>query len=356
MNMGPEILIIDDEQDICELVAGILEDDGFQTRSAYDSAGAIKEITARQPDLVLLDIWLQNSHMDGLELLKEIKKCAPNLPVVMISGHGNIETAVTALKNGAHDYIEKPFETEKLLLVIKRIIERMALKRENDELRMRAGIPLKLIGSSRIVEQLQNHINKIAVTGSRVFIQGETGSGKEVVARLLYKQSSRADGPFIAVNSAVLSSTHLEEVLFGRIRNGRVEPGLFERAHRGVLFFDEIGEMPLETQGRIVRLLVEQKFTRIGDSTPVEVDVRVFSSSTHYPQSLIDTGRLREDLFHRLNVLSLHVPPLSKRREDIPDLIEYFSDELSRISGLSKCPISKETLSILQYYKWPGNV
>ena len=359
--MARDILIVDDEADIRLLIAGILRDEGYQTREAADSTAAMAAIHARRPNLLILDIWLQNSRLDGLELLEAIRLEHPALPVVMISGHGNIETAVTAIKRGAYDFIEKPFKADRLLLVVERAIEAARLRRENEELRLRAGGETELIGESPGVALIRQAIERVAPTGSRVLITGAPGSGKEVVARSLHSRSKRAGGPFVAVNCATLRPDRLEVELFGTEAGaeGPDSPskvGTLEQAHGGTLLLDEVADMPLETQGKIVRVLQEQTFERVGGATRVEVDVRVIASTNRDLAEEMQGGRFRQDLFYRLNVVPIRMPSLRERREDIPLLLDHFMRRSAEISGLPARTIGPDALAWLQAYDWPGNV
>src|SRR5580704_13390357 len=345
--MAHDILIVDDEADIRMLIAGVLKDEGYATREAADSGEALAAIQARQPTLVILDIWLQGSELDGIAILQQLRAEMPSVPVVMISGHGTIETAVEAIKIGAYDFIEKPFKADRLLLVIARAIEAALLRRENAELKLRAGGELDLVGASSAVNQLRQQIERVAPTGSRVLVTGAPGSGKEVVGRLLHARSRRAQGPFVPVNCATMRPDRLEIELFGCEASNDGNPrkvGTFERAHGGTLFLDEVADMPLETQGKIVRALQEQTFERVGGSRRVEVDVRVVASSNRELSAEIAAGRFREDLFYRLNVVPIRVPPLRDRREDIPLLARHFM------------ALGEDALAALQAYTWPGNV
>jgi two-component system, NtrC family, nitrogen regulation response regulator NtrX len=356
--MARDILIVDDEADIRMLIAGILKDEGYETREAGNSAQALSAIRARQPSLVVLDIWLQGSELDGIEILKVIRRELPDLPVVMISGHGNIETAVTAIKIGAYDFIEKPFKSDRLLLIVERAIEAARLRRENQELRLRIGGDIDLIGVSHAVTQLRQQIDKVAPTGSRVLITGPAGAGKEVIARMLHARSRRANGPIVAVNCATMRPDRLEIELFGTEATGD-EPrkiGTFEQAHGGTLLLDEVGDMPLETQGKIVRVLQEQTFERVGGGNRVEVDVRVVASSNRDLSAEIIAGRFREDLFYRLSVVPIRVPPLRERREDIPLLARHFMARSAEAAGLTFREFGEDALAALQAYEWPGNV
>lgn len=356
--MASDILIVDDEADIRELVAGILNDEGYDTRSAGDSDKALAAIEARRPGLIILDIWLQGSKLDGLELLDIIRERHPDLPVVVISGHGNIETAVSAIKKGAYDFIEKPFKTDRLILVVRRAIEAYRLRRENSELRLRAGDDTTLVGVSPALSQVRQTVDKVAPTNSRVLIQGPSGSGKEVVARLLHERSRRAASAFVALNAANMAPERMETELFGTEESaaGPRKVGVFEQAHGGTLFLDEVAEMPLETQSKILRVLVDQTFERVGGSARVKVDVRVVSSSSRDLLDEIAKGRFREDLYHRLNVVPIHVPPLAARREDIPLLVEHFMAQISRSTGLPPRRVSDDAMAALQAHDWPGNV
>lgn len=356
--MTSEILIVDDEADIRELVAGILNDEGYGTRVAGDSDGALAAIEARRPGLLVLDIWLQGSRLDGLELLDVIHERHPDLPVVIISGHGNVETAVSAIKKGAYDFIEKPFKADRLILIVRRALEAYRLRRENDELRVRVGDDTTLIGVSAAVAHVRQIIDKVAPTGSRVLITGPSGAGKEVVARLLHSRSRRAAHSFVAINTATMAPERMESELFGTEASaaGPRKVGVFEQAHGGTLFLDEVAEMPIETQSKILRVLVDQTFERVGGGPKVKVDVRVVSSSSRDLTEEIAKGRFREDLFHRLNVVPIQVPPLSTRREDIPLLVDYFMGLISKTTGLPARIISEDAMAALQAHDWPGNI
>lgn len=356
--MAADILIVDDEADIRELVSGILEDEGHRTRLARDSDEALRIIEERRPQLVILDIWLQGSRLDGLEVLTLIKRTYPDLPVVIISGHGNIETAVTAIKRGAYDYIEKPFKADRLVLVTLRALEASQLRREVRELKERSTVSAEMIGKSAAINQLRGAIDRLAPTNSRILIRGSSGAGKELAARLLHQKSHRADGPFIVLNAASMAPDRVEEELFGTEdrSGGPRKVGALEEAHGGTLYIDEVADMPLETQGKVLRVLVEQKFQRIGGSQKVSVDVRIVSSTSRDLEREMGEGRFREDLYHRLNVVPLRVPGLAERREDIPDLIQYFIGQLSQASGLSPRRIGEDATAVLQAHDWPGNV
>ncbi|MFC5068474.1 sigma-54-dependent transcriptional regulator [Flaviflagellibacter deserti] len=357
--MSADILIVDDEADIRDLVAGILQDEGYKTRTARNSDLAIAAVEERRPHLIFLDIWLQGSKLDGMQILDVIKQHNPDVPVVMISGHGNIETAVAAIKKGAYDFIEKPFKADRLVLVASRALEASRMKRELRELRQQSNHPSGLIGRSSVMNQLRATIERVAPTNSRVLITGAPGCGKELVARSLHAQSQRSNGPFVAVNAAAITPENMEVALFGveSDGNGRQrQVGALEEAHGGTLFIDEVAEMPRETQSKILRVLVDQNFTRVGGSNRVSVDVRIIASTGRDLPSEISAGRFREDLFHRLAVVPIRVPGLAERREDIPETIEYFLDQIAGQSGLPKRAIGEDALAVLQSHDWPGNV
>jgi two-component system nitrogen regulation response regulator NtrX len=356
--MATDILIVDDETDIREAVAGILSDEGHGTRTASNSDEALAAIEARRPQLIFLDIWLQGSRLDGLQILEIISEQHPNLPVVMISGHGNIETAVQATKLGAYDFIEKPFKADRLVLVAERALEASRLKREVSDLRTRAGVSNKLIGSSVAANQLRQVIERVGPANSRVMITGNPGAGKELTARLIHEQSARASGPFVAINAANITPDSMEEELFGiEAGEGRGrKTGALEEAHGGTLYLDEIADMPRETQGKILRVLVEQNFQRVGGATRVHVDVRIISSTSHNLAENIAAGTFREDLFHRLSVVPIRVPALSERRDDIPELIAYFIDQLAQTTGMPKRDVGDDAMAVLQSHDWPGNI
>jgi two-component system nitrogen regulation response regulator NtrX len=357
--MANDILIVDDEADIRDLVAGILDDEGFKTRTARDSDTALAEISGRRPNLIFLDIWLQGSKLDGLQLLEQIKRDHPEVPVVMISGHGNIETAVAAIKRGAYDFIEKPFKADRLILVANRALETSRLKREVRELKQHAPSSGTLVGRSPCMNQLRQTIDRAAKANSRIMIVGPSGGGKELAARTLHAMSSRADGPFVVINAAAITPERMEVELFGiELSDGETgrKPGALEEAHGGTLFIDEIADMPRETQNRILRVLVDQTFQRAGGTTKVSVDVRIVSSTARNLEAEIAEGKFREDLYHRLSVVPIRIPPLSERREDIPDLVEYFMDQISASTGLPKRRIGEDAMAVLQSHVWPGNV
>jgi two-component system nitrogen regulation response regulator NtrX len=356
--MPADILVVDDEADIRDLIAGILEDEGHYVRPARDSDEALEAVRQRSPNLVILDIWLQGSRVDGLDLLALFKETDPDMPVIVISGHGTIETAVSAIRLGAYDFVEKPFTADRLLVVLQRALETARLRRENAALRARSAASGELIGSSAVMAQLRAAIERIAQTNSRVLISGAAGSGKELVARLIHDRSGRSGASFIAINAASIAPERMESELFGEEGpDGRPRKiGVFEQAHAGTLLLDEIGDMPLETQSKILRVLIDQRFQRLGGSVDVQVNVRVISSTSRDLREDISRGRFREDLFHRLNVVPLRVPALAERREDIPELAAYFVRRLAETSGLTIREIASDAMAALQAADWPGNV
>jgi two-component system, NtrC family, nitrogen regulation response regulator NtrX len=356
--MSAEILVVDDESDIRELVAGILEDEGFQTRTARNSDEALAAIQSRRPSLVFLDIWLQGSRLDGLQVLEAVKATHPDLPVVMISGHGNIETAVSAIQKGAYDFIEKPFKADRLILVANRALETSQLKREVRELKVKTGDTQRMVGKSTVVSQLRQQLERVAPTNARVFVTGSAGTGKELVARTIHGLSARSSGPFVVLSAATIAPETMEEHLFGvEASEGRpLRIGALEEAHGGTLYLDEVGDMPRETQSKILRVLVDQNFQRVGGGGRVSVDVRIISSTSRDLLADIAAGRFREDLFHRLNVVPVRVPELAERRDDIPELIAFFMEQISVSSGIPKRRIADDAMAVLQSHDWPGNI
>jgi two-component system nitrogen regulation response regulator NtrX len=357
--MAADILVVDDENDIRQLVSGILQDEGYTTRTASDSDGALGAIAARRPNLVFLDIWLQGSRLDGLQLLDTVKQQHPDVPVVMISGHGNIETAVSAIKRGAYDFIEKPFKADRLVLVADRALENSRLKREVKALKQLAPLPSSVIGQSPPINQLRQTVEKVAPTNSRILIIGPSGAGKELAARTIHRLSNRAEAPFIVINAAAITPELMETELFGveesNGAHGR-KIGALEEANGGSVFIDEIADMPRETQNKILRVLVDQTFQRVGGSSKVSVDVRIISSTARNIEAEIAAGKFREDLYHRLSVVPVRVPSLAERREDIPHLVDYFMDQISQSTGLPKRQIGPDAMAVLQLHDWPGNV
>ncbi|MDP8916273.1 MAG: sigma-54 dependent transcriptional regulator [Pseudomonadota bacterium] len=356
--LSADVLVVDDEADIRELVAGILEDEGYRVRTAADADGALGAVRARKPGLVVLDIWMQGGGIDGLELLEVLKGLDADLPVIMISGHGTIETAVGAIKRGAYDFLEKPFKSDRLLLMVDRALESARLRRENRRLRTQAVVPSGLVGRSQAAQQLRQMIAKVAPANSRILITGPAGAGKELVARLIHESSPRARGEFVPISAAGMTPERMDLELFGEEGEGgrprRI--GVFERAHGGTLYLDEVADMPRETQSRILRVLVEQRFRRVNGDGDVQVDVRVVSSTSKDLRTEIAEGRFREDLFHRLNVVPVRVPGLTERREDIPELVEYFVERISAATGLPKRKLGEDAIAMLQAHDWPGNV
>lgn len=354
--MTKDILIIDDEADIRTLIQGILEDEGYATRQAGNATQAFEKIAERRPALIVLDVWLQNSEFDGLAILEKVKAEHPHLPVVMISGHGTIETAVAAIRQGAYDFIEKPFKTDRLLLMIERALETSRLRQENEALRQKSEPVSTLLGKSHAIQTLLGTLNKVAPANSRVLITGDSGAGKEVAARFIHKNSARAPGPFVVLNCAILNPDRIESELFGSEEKGHVHQGVLERADKGTLLLDEVADMPLETQGKIVRALQDQTFTRVGGNDQIKVDVRILASTSRNLLDATKNGLFREDLYYRLNVVPVHIPSLRERADDIPELIDFFMDQNAKNVGLSRRNITAGAMMALQAYSWPGNI
>lgn len=351
------ILIVDDEQDIRELIGDILRDEGYATRLAANSDDCMAEINADPPALMILDIWLKDSRMDGIDILKTVKRDNPDIPVVIISGHGNIEIAVAAIKQGAYDFIEKPFNIDQLMVVVARAMETSRLRRENQELRRRDVTSTDMVGSSLAFKTLKVNLEKVTKSNARVMLTGEPGTGKEMAARYIHMHSNRAGAPFVTVSSASIEPERMEEVLFGRETSDRgVEPGLLEQAHGGIVYFDEVADMPLGTQSKILRVLTEQQFTRVGGADKVRVDLRVISSTCRDLRAEIGLGRFRQELYDRLNVVPIGVPSLSARREDVPELTRHFIDWFHKTQGLPNRALSEEANTVLQTLPWPGNI
>jgi two-component system nitrogen regulation response regulator NtrX len=355
--MGLDILVVDDEEDIRELVAGVLEDEGYSPRTAGDSDTALAAIADRRPSLVLLDVFLKGSRLDGLDLLDEIKRRDPSQPVLVISGHGNLDTAVAAIRRGAADFIEKPFEAQRLLLLVSRATETERLRAEYQTLRAQVGLDDQLSGTSGSINQVRATLRRVAPTGSRVLISGPAGVGKEVAARMLHSWSPRANAPFVVVSAARMTPERVEEELFGSERpDGSTSSGLLERAHGGTLFLDEIADMPVTTQGKILRVLTDQSFNRVGGQRQVKVDVRVLSATARNLTAEIDAGRFREDFYYRLNVVPVFIPALAERREDIPGLVEHFVARYAAERRVPTPDVTVDAMAALQAYDWPGNV
>ncbi|MDA8853333.1 sigma-54 dependent transcriptional regulator [Amylibacter sp.] len=351
-----DILIVDDEKDIRELVSDILIDEGYSTDLAANSEETFKSIKKSKPQLIILDIWLKESKLDGIDILKHVKLSNPDIPIVIISGHGNIEIAVAAIKQGAYDFIEKPFNIDQLTVVIARAMETSRLRSENAAFKVREIPSFELIGNSSVFKNFKQQLEKVSIGNSRIMLSGSSGAGKEVAARHIHKNSPRKDFAFITVNSASMSSERMEELLFGSEVNGKVHMGLLEKANGGILYLDEVGDMPIGTQSKILRILVDQQFMRIGGNTNVSVDFRVISSSSHNLLAEIKDKNFREELYHRLNVIPISVPSLEERIEDIPLISNFFISELSEKQGLPKRNLSQQALVHLQSRNWPGNI
>jgi two-component system, NtrC family, nitrogen regulation response regulator NtrX len=352
-----DILIVDDERDIRELISDILQDEGYTTRRAANSDEAMAEVNASPPALMVLDIWLKDSKMDGIDILMKVKRSNPDIPIVIISGHGNVEIAVAAIKQGAYDFIEKPFNIDKLMVVIGRAMEASRLRRENLALRRRETTTAQMRGDSNAFRLMCAQLEKVTASNARIMFTGPAGSGKEVAARYVHEHSDRASAPFVCVSAATIAPERMEEVLFGRESPERgVEPGLLEQAHGGVVYLDEVADMPMGTQSKILRVLVEQQFTRLGGADKVRVDLRVMSATSQDLGARVREGRFRQELFDRLSVVPIAVPGLEERREDIPLLAEYFVDDLHRSQGLAKRALSEAARAHLQTMRWPGNI
>lgn len=358
--MTQDILIVDDEADIRELVSGILSDEGYGTRVARDGVEALAAIKFRQPNLVVLDVWLGDGERDGIRILEMIKRDHPHVPVIMMSGHGTIETAVSAIKRGAYDFIEKPFESERMLMVISRALEAAKLRRENEELKVKTG-GMDLIGSSSLISHIRQTIDKVSCSNSRIFIGGPAGSGKEVVARLIHQNSRRANLPFISVNCSTMNPDYIDAELFGTEIVGHDESqprkiGLIERAHGGTLYINEICDLPLSVQTKLIRVLQEGGFCRLGDNQKIEVDVRIIASTSMIVAQEIKEGHLRQDLYDRVSVIPIQVPALTDRLTDVPELVEHFMMQASKVHGRPARSFSTEAMIMMQSYPWPGNV
>ncbi len=352
-----DILIVDDERDIRELISDILEDEGFPTRKAANSDECMAKINETEPALLILDIWLKDSQMDGIDILKTVKRDHPEVPVVIISGHGNIEIAVAAIKQGAYDFIEKPFNIDQLMVVIRRAMETSRLRRENTDLRRKETGAAEMIGSSAAFRALVSQLDKVTKSNGRVMLTGPAGAGKDIAARYIHSNSTRGSGPFVTVNCATIAPDRMEEVLFGRETAEKgIEPGLLEQADGGVIFFDEVADMPAGTQSKILRVLVDQQFHRVGGTEKLSVDLRVISSTNKSLDAEIEAGRFRQELYHRLNVVPISVPSLADRREDIPVLAEHFIRTFNTTQGLPLRQLTDEAIALMQTMTWPGNV
>lgn len=351
------ILIVDDEKDIRELIGDILQDEGYSVRLAGNSDECMAEVNAEPPALMVLDIWLKDSRMDGIDILKAVRRDNPDIPIIIISGHGNIEIAVAAIKQGAYDFIEKPFNIDQLTLVVARAMETSRLRRENGALRRRDGASSEMLGSSAPFKALKQQLEKVTKSNGRVMLTGQPGSGKEMAARFIHANSGRASMPFISVSSATVEPERMEEVLFGRETAERgIEPGLLEQGHGGVVYFDEVADMPYATQSKILRVLTEQQFTRLGGADKVRVDLRVISSTTRDLPAEIRAGRFRQELYDRLNVVPIQMPSLSERRDDIPELAKHFIEFFHKTQGLALRTLSSEAEAMMQSMPWPGNI
>ena len=354
--MSTEILIIDDNADIRNIINDLIIDAGFKTRLAANYNQALNEIDKKLPDVAIIDVKLDKGDNDGLELLSHIKTKDKNIPVIIITGHANVEMAIKALKIGAFEFIEKPFNRERLLNFINRAVENINLKNKNKEFEDKLFYSYELIGVSDNIETIKNQIIKISTSESRIFINGPTGSGKELVARKIHKMSKRQKGPFVVLNGALLDIKKYELELFGEEKNnGSISYGALEKATGGILLIDEIYEVPLETQSKILRVLIDQKFKRINGAHDINVDVRIICSSSKNIKKEIELGNFREDLYHRLNVFEINIVPLNKRISDIPCLVKYFREKISNSYNLKNMHIDANNKYLLNY-DWPGNV
>ncbi|MGV6838897.1 MAG: nitrogen assimilation response regulator NtrX [Planktomarina sp.] len=351
-----DILIVDDENDIRELVSDILQDEGFETRSVGNSTAALAALQDNEPALMILDIWLKDSDMDGIDILKHVKKAHPSVPVIIISGHGNIEIAVAAIKQGAYDYVEKPFNIDQLLVVVHRAMEAAKLRHENQSLKEKSNELAPMIGQSVAFRSFKSQLDKVTGSNGRVMLTGAAGTGKELAARYIHANSNRSSAPFLCVNCASLEPHNVENVLYGTFSEGKVSPGLFKQCDGGVIFLDEISELPIETQSHLLRVLADQKYLIPGTAQTEEIDVRFISASTRNLHQEVENGRLREDLFHRLNVVPISVPSLDERREDIVHLAEHILQSLHDTQGLPRKALSRDAQKMLQSMPWPGNI
>ena len=359
--MSYDILIVDDERDIRDLVAGILQDEGYATRCAENGVVALDQIQQKQPNLVILDVWLGNGERDGLKILETIKKDHPYVPVIMISGHATVETAVIAIKNGAYDFIEKPFTTERLLLVVQRAIEISQLRRENEELRVKSYRSGNIVGSSALINQVRHLITQASQCHSRIIIDGAFGVGRQTVAREIHHKSKQAGGSFFSLNCASIHPAKIDAELFGTEISGLPgdvprKIGLFEQAHGGTLYIANIDEMPIQNQHRLSKMLQDNVFHRIGGTQPIKSNARVIASCSKSPKDLIASGNLLSELFYRLGVIQISLPLLKDRISDIPELAEHFIYQAAKARQMGHRKISEETMVILQSYDWPGNL
>ncbi len=350
------ILVVDDEKDIRDLIGQILLDEGHTVKPAYNSTSAMDYINNEEPSLIILDIWLKDSEMDGIEILKSVKQNNPLCPVVVISGHGNIEIAVAAVKQGAYDFIEKPFNTDQLLLVLNRALEASRLRKEVFSLQNKELNESKMVGDTSAFKLLKQKLDKLMKSNGRILISGSSGSGKEIAARYIHQNSQRAKNRFVTVACASIQSEKMEELLFGEEISGNINPGLFEKAHGGTLFFDEVAELPLGTQAKILRILVDQVFTRVGGKNLVRVNCRIISSTSRDLATEIERGHFKEELYHRFNVVPIRIPSLEERILDIPLLSNYFIDWLGKNEGLPVKKLSEAAVRKLQNMSWPGNI
>ena len=349
------VLIIDDEIDICNNIKAILEDEGYKADIALNSDDALISLKNVSYNLVILDVWLDNSKYDGLEILKQIRK-DKDIPVIIISGHGNIEMAVSAIKDGANEFIEKPFNTERLLLSVSRSIELYEVKSENRVLKQGSIFDYEIIGRSTAINKILHQISKVAPTSSRVMIYGESGTGKDITAKEIHKQSKNKDGPFVAINAALMDPSNLESELFGSLESGINNIGYLEKASNGTLFIDEVGEMPLQTQAKILRVLTDKNFSKTGSNNLIDLNCRIICSSIKNLEQLTNEGSFRKDLFHRLNVVTIKLPTLNERFEDMDLLIDHFSNIFLNINNLKNIDLKPLIKAKYAHYNWPGNI
>ena len=352
-----DILIVDDEKDIRELISEILIDEGYSTRLAGNSEECLGQVSEALPSLLILDIWLKDSNMDGIDILKKIKIEFPHVPVVIISGHGNIEIAVSAIKQGAYDFIEKPFNIEQLLVVVRRAMETSTLRRENEELKSKDKISFELVGESLIFRNFVSNLDKVAKANSRVLLTGSPGSGKETAARYIHENSKQFKGNFVSLNCSTVNHEDFEKIIFGfENKNGLKTVGALEKANGGTIFLDEVSQLPMEIQGKLLKVIVENSISRVGGDKKIQVNLRFISATSLDLLEKIRNKNFREDLFHRLNVVPIIIPNLNDRTEDIPILANYFANKLSSNNGLTNREFTDEALTLLQGMSWPGNI